>query len=73
MLQWLILSITKIYRIRKAYPYKKFQNNRFVKTIHEWLEADLYAPRKQRRKADLIICDEWGFISFEKEGAQLLF
>ncbi len=28
---------------------------------------------KQLNKADLIICDEWGFIPFEKEGAQLLF
>ncbi|MDI6602472.1 MAG: IS21-like element helper ATPase IstB [Thermoanaerobacteraceae bacterium] len=28
---------------------------------------------KQLGKCDLIICDEWGYIPFEKEGAQLLF
>ena len=28
---------------------------------------------KQIDKADLLICDEWGYIPFEKEGAQLLF
>ncbi len=28
---------------------------------------------KQLNAADLIICDEWGFIPFEREGAQLLF
>lgn len=25
------------------------------------------------KKADLLICDEWGYIPFEKEGSQLLF
>ncbi len=28
---------------------------------------------KQLEKTDLLICDEWGYIPFEKEGAQLLF
>jgi DNA replication protein DnaC len=28
---------------------------------------------KQIRKCDLLICDEWGYIPFEKEGTQLLF
>lgn len=28
---------------------------------------------RQIDKADLLICDEWGYIPFEKEGAQLLF
>lgn len=28
---------------------------------------------KQIDKADMLICDEWGYIPFEKEGSQLLF
>lgn len=28
---------------------------------------------KQIEKCDLLICDEWGYIPFEKEGVQLLF
>ena len=28
---------------------------------------------KQLTKCDLLICDEWGYIPFEKEGSQLLF
>lgn len=28
---------------------------------------------KKLEKLDLLICDEWGYIPFEKEGAQLLF
>jgi len=28
---------------------------------------------RQIEKADLLICDEWGYIPFEKEGSQLLF
>lgn len=28
---------------------------------------------KQLDKAELLICDEWGFIPFEREGSQLLF
>lgn len=28
---------------------------------------------KQLEKCDLLICDEWGYIPYEKEGAQLLF
>lgn len=28
---------------------------------------------KQIEKADLLICDEWGYIPFEKDGSQLLF
>ena len=28
---------------------------------------------KQIEKTDLLICDEWGYIPFEKEGSQLLF
>ena len=28
---------------------------------------------KQLEKTDLLICDEWGYVPFEKEGSQLLF
>jgi DNA replication protein DnaC len=28
---------------------------------------------RQIEKCDLLICDEWGFVPFEKNGAQLLF
>jgi DNA replication protein DnaC len=28
---------------------------------------------KQIEKTDLLICDEWGYIPFEKDGSQLLF
>jgi DNA replication protein DnaC len=28
---------------------------------------------RQLQKCDLLICDEWGYIPFEKEGSQLLF
>lgn len=28
---------------------------------------------RQIQKCDLLICDEWGYVPFEKEGAQLLF
>ena len=36
-------------------------------------EGSLKRFFKQLNKADLIICDEWGFIPFEREGSQLLF
>lgn len=36
-------------------------------------QGELRRFMKQLGKTDLLICDEWGFIPFEKEGAQLLF
>jgi DNA replication protein DnaC len=36
-------------------------------------QGELRRFMKQIEKTDLLICDEWGFIPFEKEGAQLLF
>lgn len=36
-------------------------------------QGELQRFMKQIEKTDLLICDEWGFIPFEKEGAQLLF
>lgn len=35
--------------------------------------GDLTKIFKQIRSLDLLICDEWGYIPFEKEGSQLLF
>lgn len=35
--------------------------------------GELRKLMKQISKCDLLICDEWGYIPFEKEGAQLLF
>ncbi|MBS3872937.1 MAG: IS21-like element helper ATPase IstB [Firmicutes bacterium] len=35
--------------------------------------GELSAFLKQLNKADLLICDEWGYVPLEREGAQLLF
>lgn len=37
------------------------------------VQGELRRFMKQIEKADLLICDEWGYIPFEKEGAQMLF
>jgi len=37
------------------------------------VEGNLKRFFKQLNKAELIICDEWGFVPFEKDGSQLLF
>ncbi|MFZ5645986.1 MAG: IS21-like element helper ATPase IstB [Bacillota bacterium] len=37
------------------------------------VQGELRRLLKQIEKTDLLICDEWGYIPFEKEGAQLLF
>lgn len=36
-------------------------------------KGELKRFMKQIEKTDLLICDEWGYIPFEKEGSQLLF
>lgn len=36
-------------------------------------KGELNKFMKKISKADLLICDEWGYIPFDKEGAQLLF
>ncbi len=36
-------------------------------------KGELKRFMKQIEKADLLICDEWGYVPFEKEGSQLLF
>lgn len=37
------------------------------------LKGELKRFLKQIEKTDLLICDEWGYVPFEKEGSQLLF
>ena len=36
-------------------------------------KGELQRFMKQLRKTDLLICDEWGYVPFEKDGSQLLF
>lgn len=36
-------------------------------------KGELRRFMKQLEKTDLLICDEWGYVPFEKEGSQLLF
>lgn len=36
-------------------------------------KGELKRFMRQIEKVDLLICDEWGYVPFEKEGAQLLF
>ncbi|MDD4122579.1 MAG: IS21-like element helper ATPase IstB [Eubacteriales bacterium] len=36
-------------------------------------KGELKRFMKQLEKADLLICDEWGYVPFEKDGSQLLF
>jgi DNA replication protein DnaC len=36
-------------------------------------KGELQRFLKQLSKTDLLICDEWGYVPFEKEGSQLLF
>lgn len=36
-------------------------------------KGELRRFMKQLEKTDLLVCDEWGYVPFEKEGSQLLF
>ena len=36
-------------------------------------KGELQRFMKQLQKIDLLICDEWGYVPFEKDGSQLLF
>ena len=36
-------------------------------------KGELQRFMKQLKKTDLLICDEWGYVPFEKDGSQLLF
>jgi len=36
-------------------------------------KGELQRFMNQLRKTDLLICDEWGYVPFEKDGSQLLF
>lgn len=56
---------------------KKARFFRTASLVNQLSEAkakgELKRFMKQIEKADLLICDEWGYVPFEKEGAQLLF
>lgn len=56
---------------------KKVKFFRTASLVNQLTEAkakgDLRKFMKQIEKADLLICDEWGYVPFEKEGSQLLF
>ena len=56
---------------------KKVKYFRTATLVNQLTEAkskgDLQKFIKQINKADLLVCDEWGYVPFEKEGSQLLF
>lgn len=58
----------------------QFKNVRFYRTaalVNDLIEAkkngNLNKMLKQLSALDLLICDEWGYIPFDRDGAQLLF
>ena len=56
---------------------KKVKYYRTAALVNQLNEAKAKGELKkllnQIEKTDLLICDEWGYVPFEKEGAQLLF
>ena len=56
---------------------KKVKFFRTASLVNQLSEAkakgELKRFMKQIEKADLLVCDEWGYVPFEKEGSQLLF
>lgn len=53
---------------------KFFRTASLVNQLNEAkAKGELKRFMKQIEKTDLLICDEWGYIPFEKEGSQLLF
>lgn len=56
---------------------KKVKFFRTASLVNQLSEAkakgELKRFMRQIEKADLLICDEWGYVPFEKEGSQLLF
>jgi len=56
---------------------KKVKFYRTVALVNRLGEAkekgELQRFMKQLQKTDLLICDEWGYVPFEKDGSQLLF
>ena len=56
---------------------KKVKFFRTAALVNQLTEAkakgELKRFMKQIQKTDLLICDEWGYVPFEREGSQLLF
>lgn len=58
----------------KGKKVKFFRTASLVNQLNEAkVKGELKRFMKQIEKADLLICDEWGYIPFDKEGSQLLF
>ena len=59
---------------RKGYNVKFFRTAALVNRLVEARKGgELSGLLKQLTKADLLICDEWGYVPVDREGAQLLF
>ena len=58
----------------KGKKVKFFRTASLVNQLSEAkAKSELKRFMKQIEKTDLLICDEWGYVPFEKEGSQLLF
>lgn len=58
----------------KGKKVKFFRTAALVNQLSEAkAKGDLKRFMRQIEKIDLLICDEWGYVPFEKEGSQLLF
>lgn len=59
---------------KKGYNVKFFRTAALVNQLSEMRkEGGLSQFLKKINKVDLLICDEWGYVPLEREGAQLLF
>jgi len=59
---------------RKGYEVRFFRTSALVNRLSEEKKAGtLSGFLKKLNKADLLICDEWGYVPLDRIGAQLLF
>jgi DNA replication protein DnaC len=59
---------------KKGYNVKFFRTAALVNRLVEARKGgELSGFLKQLSKADLLMCDEWGYVPLDQEGAQLLF
>jgi DNA replication protein DnaC len=59
---------------KKGYNVKFFRTSALVNRLVEARKGgELSGFLKQLSKADLLMCDEWGYVPLDQEGAQLLF
>lgn len=65
------IGVTACSREKKV---KFYRTAALVNSLSEAkVKGELQRFMKQLRKTDLLICDEWGYVPFEKDGSQLLF